>query len=703
MWRWGELVIAQPAGLLALLLIPLVILLHWLQQERQERTVPGLYLWQRLSRRLPRRSFWRQLLGNPLFWLQTTIAILFALLLSRLSWSPVQSQPWEWIVVVDRSASLTASLDGTLSRDEALLNQLQTLMNETPRDTRWTLVSAGPTAELIARDLNPHTPASRTVLEELPPPGGRVDWEAAGRLTAALSSDRTAAVVLLTDEAVNPDELRRFFPQLTRVITLAPPATEPVANLGIVDLQLQPVGDSLTRYQVLAVIANGGQTEAGFTLHWYNQERLLASDRARLLPGEKRRVVRQIALLPGTDLRLELIPDDPDLLPTDNRAGAVILPLRNVRVLLYAPGESAIARALAAAPRLTLVQKEDPKETLEFTVRDWANYDMVVFDRVLPPLRPPLPVVLIGVAPERAQAMLTPVEIAAISATGDAAGESAETVVDERHPLSRYVYWDEIRLFFPDGDGGEGGGRKKQGAAWSPWPLLPGSLPLWQERQGTLVQVAAGQPPRVIIAFDIYHSDWPKRLSFPIWAKNLLDWTVPWASRPVGPILRPGEALPGWFLGAAGGGPGAGNNDPGWEIITPDGSVQFLPPEQPLSAYRLPANAPSGAYWLRRPGGEAVAGWSVSLLAEEETRLSPSQATASGASEVAGQPSAGLLQPSPVAAAVSAAASRPLSLLEIIGTCLLILCLAVELAVALWESRPVARPRVRLQGGVPRR
>lgn len=710
MWHWGQLMVEQPLGLLTLLLIPLVVLLHWLQQERQERTVPGLYLWQRLSRRLPHRSFWRQLLTDPLFWLQATTAILFAVLLAKPDWQAVQAQPWEWIVVIDRSASLAASFDGTISRDQALRHELESLWAETPSQVRWTLVSAGPSAELVARDLDLDTPDGRAALERLPPPGGEADWEAAGRLVTAISSARTAAVVVLTDESLTQSELSRFFPQLYRLITLVPASQQIVANLGIVDLEVQPVGDSLTRYQVLGVVMNGGQAAADFTLHWYNDGRLLATDRGRIDPGEGAKLVRQVALLPGTSLKLELVTDGPDLLAADNEAFAVTLPLRNVQVLLYAPGESAVARALLAAPRLALAQRTAADETLAFSGKDWSQYDLVVFDRVPPPVRPPLPTVTVGLAPGAATALLTPLETAALNQpNGQAAGQAA---VDYDHPLSRYVRWDEIRLA-PARTG-------STTSAWSPWPVLPGALPLWQVREGALVQVAAGLPPRVIVAFDLYDSDWPQRVSFPVWVKNLLDWALPWVTRPIGPVLRPGEALPDWFLGATGIHPGAETEDPGWEIVTPDGSVQPLPPDLPLAAYRLPPDAPPGPYWLRRQGGKVLAGWSVSLLAEQETQLlvpTPDPtAMASNAAKGGNQLQSGQLQvngpsqagsqlpvdiQSEVPEARTSRSNRPL--LEVLGILLLILALAAELAVAFWESRPVARPRVGAKGGTPSR
>jgi len=284
--------------------------------------------------------------------------------------------------------------------------------------------------------------------------------------------------------------------------------------------------------------------------------------------------------------------------------------------------------------------------------------------------------------------------------------------VDYDHPLSRYVHWDEIRLA-PARTG-------STTSAWSPWPVLPGALPLWQVREGALVQVAAGLPPRVIVAFDLYDSDWPQRVSFPVWVKNLLDWALPWVTRPIGPVLRPGDALPEWFLGATGIHPGAETEAPGWEIVTPDGSVQPLPPGLSLAAYRLPPDAPPGPYWLRRQGGKVLAGWSVSLLAEQETQLlvpTPDPtAMASNAAEGGNQLPSEQLQvnvpsqagsqlpvgiPSEVPEARTSRSNHPL--LEVLGTLLLILALAAELAVAFWESRPVARPRVGAKGGTPSR
>lgn len=741
MWRWGPLTLLRPAGLTALLLLPAIVLLHWLHRERQERRVPSLYLWRRLSRRVRRRSFWQQLLSSGVFWLQALAALTFALILARPVWTGTGPPPVEWVVVVDRSASLRASTTPVLpatpapavtpgdptarvvpaqpsppaaasplppgeqgsgrhqfNRGELLWARLDQLARAAPPGVRWTVIGAGPVPRLLARDVDPHSPRWADLRNELGPTAGIANWEATGRLVQAVMTERTEEVLLATDGGIPPAVLAAHLPQVTRIVDLAGDRTAAttfaqgasIANLGLVDLRLQPVGDSLSRFEVLAVVKNGGEVELPYTLSWSTGNRRLATDTGRLRAGEERRIVRRLALLPGTELALHLTTPGPDQLAEDDTAFAVALPLRSVRVLVASPGNPALVRALSLTPRVAVEEIGRPEELARMGPQDLARYDLLLFDRLPPPAWPPRPLVTIGLSPREVWPVLTPLEQAAVrrlEATGTESTTSVEW--DDRHPLSRYVPWSEIRV-----------------EAAAAWPVLPGALPLWQSRDGALVQVAAGLPPRVFVAFPLQQSDWPERVSFPIWVKNLVDWTLPWAARPIGPVLRPGDPLPEWLLGVAGeagsvvsppagaalstgedtgrnssSGSSAGGSS--WEIVLPDGRARRLGPEEGLRNYRVPEDAPPGPYWLRRQG-ELVAGWSVSLLATEETSLVPQPGLTPSAAPRTAVPGT----------KSSLATADPLTSGQLLLQLLLVFLLAVlllELSLMLREGRPLPR------------
>ncbi len=137
-----------PLGLIALLVAPLIYLIHWLHGSRRRVRVPALFLWADLPRASTGRERRRWPPLSVLLLLQLAVAILAALALAR----PASSSdpPRHVVLILDASASMLAT-DVTPNRFEAAKarasERLRGLNNQTDRVS---LVRAGADASLLA-------------------------------------------------------------------------------------------------------------------------------------------------------------------------------------------------------------------------------------------------------------------------------------------------------------------------------------------------------------------------------------------------------------------------------------------------------------------------------------------------------------------------------------------------------------------------
>ncbi|MBE3583140.1 MAG: BatA and WFA domain-containing protein [Limnochordaceae bacterium] len=712
------------AGLAALLLIPAIVLLHWLHRQQRQQVVPSTYLWQRLSQRLVHRTYWRRLLTSPLFWLQILAAVFLALALSDPHWhSRATPLPPVWQVILDESASMRAVGENGQTRFALAQRVLDQLSRDAPPQVRWQILTASPQPQALGDDLDPRKPSTRALWAGRQPAHGPADWQATIRLARALRPPRTQQVVLVTDGALDNSIVSELdTPSAPVIVHLARQGADR-PNVGITRFDLTPLGESVSQYQALVTLFNTGPGTASYTLDWKVNGAPLRSappQQGLIPPGREVSLLVRLALLPGQVVEAHLSPAD--ALNDDNQAFRVTLPLRRAKILLVTPGNPALAHGLSIFPGVQVVTMTPPgapgTSRRPFPLPDWDDYDLAIFDRIPPPSLPPLPWIAWGLPAAALEQALPPLQAHFWAQWLSHHPESSTPVIapttldwDEDHPLSQYVSWDEIHVR----------------SAW-PLPTLLGGLPLWESAGGPLVQLGPERPGYLIIAFDLTQTDWPLQYSFPVWLKNLLDWSLPWAAEAVGPSLHTGEPLPLRSLPARLF-PPAGVTDVPFRsahlppvshrpyvqptiplrtllspavppaqaasregtarpliIVGPDGYREPFERSAPPSAgaagttalWSAPLTAPYGGYWLEQ-AGQVVAGWSINLLSQEESdlRLRLTTLTTAAAPRAASPP-----PPLP-----RGANSRPLQLPAVV---ILTLVLLAEALLFVWESRPVS-------------
>lgn len=234
-------VFANPLGLLALLGIPVVLAIHFLQRKARELPVSTLFLLDHTRREAAGGRRFERLLPSIPLWMQLLAVLLLSWFLAEPRYQKAGSVQ-RVAVVIDSSASMGVFKEAALRRLGEMLPVIQgsasglqlTLLESTPNRPR---IYAGGSAEEL-----------RTALADWQPRDGPVDPAQALRLARSLVS-REGTVLYLTDTPGDPP------PFDARLVAVG----EPMDNVGFTGVSFATEEGSLVWR---AMVRNHGKSAA---------------------------------------------------------------------------------------------------------------------------------------------------------------------------------------------------------------------------------------------------------------------------------------------------------------------------------------------------------------------------------------------------------------------------------------------------------
>jgi len=494
-----------PLGLFFALFIPAVILLYLLKLKRVDMPISSTLLWRRSLEDLKANTPFQKLRRNLLLLLQLAVISLLTLALARpvLNLGGLQGQ--SFIVLIDHSASMSAT-DVKPSRLEAAKRKAIELVNDMSLGDRMMVVSFSKGARVLS-PFDQDKASLRRVIQAIPPTDTPTEVEEAFRIAASAA-----------EVAVNPEVFVFSDGEFTipsgawsgRMNLRYVPVGESGENAGIVDLVVRKDFTLEGRYEILVGIQNFGQQEREIYLDLWGEGEAAgaiaspaAAEPAELRTERKLMDSRKFTLGPGAlntiifkdpgtfPRKIDLLLDSPDALVADNQAWALIPQEKEIQILLVTKGNYYLQRVLNLNPQARLFV------TTPAAFSRPETYDLIVFDSFSPPALfagnyvfinqiPPLPEWSIG-------------EEIRLPALVD---------WNRTHPLTRYLNLDNLVINQCRNIG----------------------IPAWAEviaesRETPLIVAFQDQEIKgVVIAFDIYDSDWPLRVSYPIFFSNLVNW-----------------------------------------------------------------------------------------------------------------------------------------------------------------------------------
>lgn len=499
-----------PAGLLALLALPAIVILHMRHTKPRLRTVPTLRFWLAARPEPVQETRWRRPPITLLLILQLLIAAAVALALAQ----PVTSRALAALGLTARAGPvhLILLLDGstsTLASDRAdgvtRFKAARDLAGDRLADLR-----EGDAATLLLMGTHLTTwgatdAASLTLLEQrldtLSPAGGRADLNAGLKLAGSLLlPDRDDQILVLADGALSVDaNLAAATGAGIELIDVTDPTVS--ANVAVVDLVARSAPANPELFELYARVMSFGPEELTLPVSLTSDG--LELDRPTITIPPDGGAVELVWPLPAGATQATVSLSHTDLLMADNEA-SVLLQQGSERdlaltMLLVSDAPDALYRVLTAMPGAQVTTA--PAANFE-TVSAEQLYDLIVFERFTPTAEQLAAIAtpMLFVSPPAGDVFPANGAILAPHVTRLRSHDPLLSGVD----LAGVTFGETVR--YDLGDGTEIAGTAEG-------PLI--------------FRTTLGSAPAIVLGFDLARSNLPRRVAFPILLANAVDELAP--------------------------------------------------------------------------------------------------------------------------------------------------------------------------------
>ena len=564
-------------------LIPIVILLYFLKLKRKERIISSTFLWQKAIADLQANQPFQKLRRNLLLLLQLLIisALIFSLARPYLHSKLIHGK--FMVVILDASASMKSTDVGKSRFEEAKKYAMGFVDGLMQGDSMLVITSAS--KNQVATGFSGDKSQLRRVIQSLQPTDTIANIKDAIILASSLLSERKGGtIILLSDGAFGT----------LNDITLAESGMHFVKigqsnnNAAITALDIRPVNEKQGSYQAFVSIRNYKKVPITTTLSFY-MNKSLADAREISIPAEGKisQVFDKIDVGGGVITAKLDIPDD---LPVDNEASSVLKESLQAKVLLVSKGNYFLERALSLNP------------SLEVSMVNPANYakqpgfDVIIFDNTAPANLPPGNYLFLNAIP-------TDLSIKVLGDIHD------PTIIDwnRAHEITRFVNFGTVQI---------ASAQKVQ---------LPASARILLESKETpLIYTLEEKGKRMVFCgFDLYDSNLPLRVGFPIFVSNTLDWLKTQSATQGFGQVRTGTILPIYHSA----------DEKEITVTNPAGQVTKLDIRQ--NPVYFDGIDKVGVYQIKI--GKNIHRFTANLQSEEESNLEPKNMVLVGSKSVQGQ------------------------------------------------------------------
>jgi len=510
---------------------PAIFALYFLKLKRQPLEVPSTYLWHRVVEDLHVNSLWQRLRKNLLLLLQLLMVALAMLALLRPGWQGQTLEGQQFIFLLDKSASMSATdtqhgatrLDVAKQHVTALINQLES--------DRSAMIIAFAEQPDVVQEFTNNKRLLREALDRIQPSAGRTDLRGAleladgfanpdrvmneqGDQSFEVTEQQEVELYILSDgrfprlEDFSLGNLRPWF---------LPIGSFTAQNLAITAFNVRRNEERPERQQAFVQVANFSEQEQTVVVELTLGRRLLDATRLTILPKGIASATFHLAgeFEGALRARLDIPADYNDHLALDNEAYAVLSRSSEGRVLLVTPGNTALEAALATerVNRFAKIEKLAPDELQAEEFLEQAQtdgYDLIIFDQCIPESMPRANTFFVG--------RLPPLTEWQQQATGDSF--FAPQIIDwvRGHPLLNLLELGNVQI----------------ADSLPAHPPLGGRV-LIDSTQGPLLAIA----PRdryedAVLGFEIvgteadgsrtFNTDWPRKHSFPGFWLNVIEY-----------------------------------------------------------------------------------------------------------------------------------------------------------------------------------
>lgn len=525
--------------------VPLLVSLYFLKLRRRQVMISSTLLWKKAIQDMQVNSPFQRLRKSLLLLLQLLIlgALLFAM--SRPTLETIASPGQRVVIVIDHSASMNATDVSPTRLEEAKKAAIELIDNLDATDQSQAAGEAVGGAMVVSFAQGARVRQSLTRdPARLRDAVRRIEsTDQVSRLGPALSliepyiqagtddeSDKLVVYIISDGRVLSGGQAMSLAGAELRYIPIGggPGGMQGAAdpdNLGIVSFSARRDFDKPEIVQVFARIANFADkpVSANLTLTLDGTVSRVQPVKLQAAPAisagtpvtttHHETSVQFDFVLPGSAL-VELSHDYEDQLASDNTVRLTLAPARRLRVLMVTRGNTFLAKGIQSAGvrQLSFMSPEkfEDQDPLALRRGGWEaagtsglageGFDVIVFDSYSPSTIPKVDSLYFACAP--------PIDAIQRIAPSDDEPASQRVLTWERdHPLLRYVVLDDVILSGP--------GRLV---------VTPQATVMATGQSGPIMAETVQDGVRHVVAsFDILNSNWPIKISFPVFLGNTMQ------------------------------------------------------------------------------------------------------------------------------------------------------------------------------------
>ncbi|HET7030903.1 MAG TPA: BatA and WFA domain-containing protein [Candidatus Limnocylindrales bacterium] len=510
---------ATPLALLGLLFVPAVVAMYLLKLRRTETIIPSTLLWQRLAADTEANAPWQKLRRSLLFLVQLLLVAALALLAARPFLEHPAGLARDIVLIVDTSASMAAT-DVPPDRLSAAKQAAIDALKDLPSGGTVSVIEAGRTARIVSTGTS-DLGRIRQAIEGIRPTVSRGDLADALALAQQLAVQSGDAQILVATDAALAVKPTTKVDAPIKVLRVGDPKGS--RNQAVVALAIRTAASGVSSSAFVSV-ANFDLEQATRQIEVWGDDRLIESKTVTIDPQAKADVVidnigdakNPVSVV---DVRLTTPAGStgrPDLLASDDRAWAVVPPIRTRAILLVSAGDPYLETALSYLPNVSLFGTTPERYTQDVVRTDGTAWDLVIFEGFVPTALPAVPI--LAIAPPSSGPLG--------QVTGTLKDPGIATLGTDE-PILRFVDLSTVHI---------ASAQKLELPAWAR-SVIPGpkGAPLLYSG------VRAGLPAAVL-AFEPRDSDLPLQVAFPILLANLTGELFGGSAAPT-TAVKPGDPV----------------------------------------------------------------------------------------------------------------------------------------------------------------
>jgi hypothetical protein len=475
-----------------------VILMYFLKLKRKKVAVSSTWLWSRSIQDIRVNAPFQKLRSSLLLLLQILLILIGAFALSDPIGRTTPPDEKRWVFLIDRSASMQMK-DVKPSRLAKAKQAAKDLIQACgPRDE--IMVVAFSNRAQVMTPLTADRNAVERAIDAVEPADTVTRIQEAYRIaSSAVQPYKSRTIVILSDGRFEPIQAGADQIELKYV-----PIGGEARNAAVTAVEVKKPQRADEPWSVFAQLDLFSKEELEVPVELHVNGELKGVKKVKMAANTSGAVLFEVTKPEPQIVEVKIALDDD--LEVDNRAWAVVKPERP-KLLVAGPGNFFLDKALAQSLDLEAFRAED------FSKTSTGDYDIVVLNGGVPESLPEGRYLIFGELPKWE----------GLKAEGEVA-QPAVMDWDRRHPVARMVNFSGLYV------------KSSPKVTLPPFaaPIVegPDNAPLifsWEK----------GRTRAVVVTFKLLDSDWPLRLSFPLFLSNTLDWL-----RDEGRAQpRPGEAL----------------------------------------------------------------------------------------------------------------------------------------------------------------